>query len=202
MILKIVGLCGGSGSGKGTVAEIFSVFGIPSVDTDRVYHELTVKKTPCLDALVEEFGENILAENGSLDRKKLAEIVFSEGAGGVKRQALNKITHKFVLDTTRDILKEYESLGVTCALVDAPLLFESGFDKECDYIIAVVADTDVRIKRIMERDGISENAATLRIKTQLPDSYLVSRSDFIVNNGTSLDELEKQVSEIANKLLN
>ena len=200
--MKIVGLCGGSGSGKGTVAEIFSVFGIPSVDTDRVYHELTVRKSPCLDALVEEFGEEILDENGSLDRRALSLLVFGDGAAAVKRKKLNEIAHKFVLDETRRILKEFESLGAQAALVDAPLLFESGFDKECDLIIAVVADLNIRIDRIMMRDGLEEKAATLRLKSQLPDDYLASRSDFVIKNNKSLDELEKEVVEVVNKIIN
>jgi dephospho-CoA kinase len=199
--MKIIGLCGGSGSGKGTVAEIFSVFGIPSVDTDKVYHELTSRKSDCLDALVSEFGEAILNDKGTLDRKALSALVFGDGAAAVKRQSLNKITHKFVLDRTREILRDYELMGAKAALVDAPLLFESDFDKECDLIIAVVADMNIRIDRIMLRDGITERSATLRVKTQLPDDYLSSRADYIINNSGSLDELEKAVSDIAYELL-
>ena len=200
--MKVIGLCGGSGSGKGTVAEIFSVFGIPSVDTDKVYHELTSKSTECLDALVSEFGDGILNADGGLDRKALSSLVFGDGAAAVRRQKLNEITHKYVLDRTRAILRDFEEMGAKAALVDAPLLFESGFDKECDLIVAVIADMNVRIDRIMLRDGISENGATLRVKTQLPDDYLSSRSDFIINNSGSLDELEASVSEIAEKILN
>jgi len=199
--LKVIGLCGGSGSGKGTVAEIFSVFGIPSIDTDKVYHELTSKKTDCLDALVKEFGSDILTEDGILDRRALSSIVFGDGAAAVRRQTLNKITHKFVLDRAREILRDFELMGAKAAIVDAPLLFESGFDKECDIIIAVVADMKVRIDRIMLRDGISENAATLRVKTQLPDDYLSSRADYVINNSGSFDEVERSVSEIAEKIL-
>lgn len=200
--MKVIGLCGGSGSGKGTVAEIFSVFGIPSVDTDKVYHELTSRRTECLDALVSEFGEAILTADGRLDRKALSSMVFGDGAAAVRRQRLNEISHKFVLNRTREILRDFEEMGAKAALVDAPLLFESGFDKECDLIIAVIADMRVRIERIMLRDGISENGATLRVKTQLPDDYLSSRADFIIDNSGSLDEVEASVSEIAEKILN
>ena len=200
--MKVIGLCGGSGSGKGTVAEIFSVFGIPSVDTDKVYHELTSRKTDCLDALVNEFGSVILNNEGYLDRRALSSIVFGDGAATTRRKKLNEITHRFVLDKTRELLRDYEEMGAKAALVDAPLLFESGFDKECDIIVAVIADMNTRIDRIMLRDGISENAATLRVKTQLPDDYLSSRADFIINNSGTLDEVEKAVTEIAEKILN
>ena len=200
--MKVIGLCGGSGSGKGTVAEIFSVFGIPSVDTDKVYHELTSKKSDCLDALVSEFGEKILTEDGALDRKILSSMVFGDDIAAIRRQTLNKITHKYVLERTREILRYYEEMGAKAAIVDAPLLFESGFDKECDIIIAVVSDLNVRVERIMMRDGISEMAATLRVKTQLPNDYLSSRADYVIENSGSLDEVERSVTEIAEKILN
>ena len=199
--MKIIGLCGGSGSGKGTVAEKFSLFGIPSVDTDKVYHELTSKKSDCLEALVCEFGDSILSEDGSLNRRALSNLVFGDGVAADRRQKLNFITHKFVLERTRVILKDFEEMGAKAAIVDAPLLFESGFDKECDLIIAVVADINIRISRIMKRDGISEKSATLRVKTQLPDDYLSSRSDYVIKNNGSLDEVENAVVEIVNKLL-
>ena len=199
--MKVIGLCGGSGSGKGTVAEIFSVFGIPSIDTDKVYHELTSRKSECLDALVNEFGNGILNDAGGLDRRALSSIVFGDGAAAVRRQTLNEITHKFVLERARNILKDFEDMGAKAAIVDAPLLFESGFDKECDIIIAVIADINVRIKRIMARDGITERSATLRVKTQLPDDYLSMRADYVIDNSGSLDDVEKNVTEIAVKIL-
>lgn len=200
--MKVIGLCGGSGSGKGMVSEIFSVFGIPSIDTDKVYHELTSKPSECLTALTNEFGEGILDSEGALNRKALSELVFGDGVCASRRKTLNSITHKYVLDRTREILANYEALGAKAAIVDAPLLFESGFDKECDIIIAVIADMNIRIDRIMLRDDISETKATLRVKTQLPDDYLISRSDYVINNSTSLDALEEAVSDIANKILN
>ena len=95
--MKVIGLCGGSGSGKGTVANIFSSYGIPNIDTDAVYHDLVSNKTPCLDAIVSEFGTVVLNSEGFLNRKKLAEIVFSNTEDDSKIQVLNRISHKFVL---------------------------------------------------------------------------------------------------------
>lgn len=198
--MKIIGLCGGSGSGKGMVAELFSVYGIMSVDTDAVYHELTSRKSPCLDEIVNAFGNDILNGDGSLNRKELAKIVFSGENSMLKRSMLNRISHKHVLDKTKEIISECEKNGAEIVAIDAPLLFESGFNKECDFIVAVIADSDLRIDRIMARDGIDKNAATLRIKSQLPDSYLIENSDYhLVNNG-SFDDLEKQVSNLILKL--
>jgi len=199
--VKVIGLCGGSGSGKGTVANIFSFYGIPSIDTDAVYHNLTSTKTPCLEALVNEFGVGVLDENGLLDRKKLAKIVFAQSDSDTKLHALNSISHKFVLDKTREILENHKKCGTPAVIVDAPLLFESGFNNECDAIIAVVADDDIKISRIMKRDIISKEDAIARIKKQLPDEYLVKNADYIINNCTNLSDVEIMVREIAEKIL-
>ena len=200
--LKVIGLCGGSGSGKGTVAELFSEFGIPSIDTDAVYHTLIEHKSPCLDALVEEFGESILAEDGSLDRHKLSEIVFVGENSPEKRRRLNQIAHKFVLERTREILDEYRASGKVAALVDAPLLFESGFNKECDFVIAVIANENIRMMRIVKRDKIPMKNAKLRIRTQLPDEYLVANSKYTIKNDGKLSELKESVRLVAEEILN
>ena len=199
--MKIVGLCGGSGSGKGTVAELFSEYGIPSIDTDAVYHDITSSSSPCLDALSLEFGVGILTANGALDRKKLSDVVFFGEDSKRKREKLNVISHKYVLKETRKLLLEYEKRGSKAALVDAPLLFESGFDKECDFIIAVVADKSVRIKRITKRDGIDENSAKRRIDSQLTDEYLKERADFIIENSGNIIELKSKIENIVVKIL-
>ena len=198
--MKVVGLCGGSGSGKGTVAKILLSYGIPSIDTDAVYHEITSKKTPCTDALAEEFGSEILNADGSLNRRSLAKMVFCGEGSAEKRKALNRIAHKFVLDRTREILRDYEKAGVPAAIVDAPLLFESGFYRECDVILSVVAEKDVRISRIISRDGISENDARLRIESQLPDEYLSEHSDFVISNSGSIEDLSPTIRKIAEEL--
>ena len=198
----VIGLCGGSGSGKGTVADLFLNFDIPSVDTDKVYHDLTSYKSPCLDALVDEFGEEILSSNGALDRSKLSQIVFLGENSSGKRQILNQISHKFVLDKKREILKEYRNLGKKAVLVDAPLLFESGFDKECDFVIAVIADEYSRIMRIVNRDNITAEKAKLRIKSQLSDEYLEANSKYVIKNDGNLLDLRSSVEAIAKEILN
>ena len=200
--MKVIGLCGGSGSGKGTVASIFAKLGIPAIDTDAVYHTLTSEKSPCLDALVEQFGDGILASNGSLDRKKLTEIVFYGDNSEINRQILNKIAHKHVLDKTRELISEYRKEGKHAAIVDAPLLFESGFDKECDIVIAVTASENTRLERITKRDKISFEKAKLRIRAQLPDEYLAANSKYTVKNEGNLSDLTAAVETIAEEILN
>ena len=198
--MKIIGLCGGSGSGKGTVADLLSLYGIMSIDTDAVYHEITSHKSPCLDEIAESFGDGVINEDGSLNRKELAKIVFSGEDAMIKRSLLNRISHKHVWDKTKEIISDFETVGVEFIIIDAPLLFESGFNKECDFIIAVTADIDVRIDRIVKRDGIDINSATLRIKSQLPDDYLIKNSNCHIDNSGSFEDLEKQVENLVKQL--
>ena len=199
--MKIIGLCGGSGSGKGTVSEMFKKFGIPSIDTDEVYHILTSGKSTCLDALVSEFGEEILSSDGSLNRKVLSSIVFNGDDSEKKRQKLNSISHKYVLQRARELLAEFELQGKAAAIVDAPLLFESGFNTECDVIVAVVADESARVKRITERDKITKEYAEARIKSQLPDIYLIKNADYVINNSYDTANTNEQVINIVKKIL-
>lgn len=197
MEFKVIGLCGGSGSGKGVVSSIFARYGYLTIDTDMVYREITNKKTPCLDALILEFGDKILNQEGGLDRKKLGAIVFSDRE---KLDRLNAVSHKFVLDEVRSIIENAKKEKYTGALVDAPLLFESGFDSECDYVVAVVAKTDIRISRIIERDDITKEAAIKRIASQTSDEYLISKSDFVIKNNADKKALESEVKMIISNI--
>lgn len=200
--MKVVGLCGGSGSGKGVVAELLSEYGFAHIDTDKIYHELTDKSSPCLDELTFAFGKEIINEKGGLDRTSLAERVFNSPNKDEYRKKLNEIAHKHVLTAVREILPRLKAEGFAAALVDAPLLFESGFDKECDLILAVVAPREVRMKRICERDGITPDAAERRIASQLSDEFLISHSDFCLTNGSSLTELRSSCESIVKKIIN
>lgn len=196
--MKIIGLCGGSGSGKGTVCSIFRSLGVPSIDTDEVYHELTIHSSDCTRALASELGEDILFADGSLNRRALAGVVFSDET---KRLVLNRIAHKFVLEECRKRILDFENNGFSAVIVDAPLLFESGFDKECDLLVCVVADELLRIGRITTRDSISAQQAKARIASQLEDDYLISRCDFVINNNSDLVSLEAAVKAVAEKIL-
>lgn len=199
--MKIIGLAGGSGSGKTTVCKLFSEFGYAFINTDEVYHALTSTATPCLDDLVCEFGREILNPGYSLNRKKLADIVFNDGEGE-KLKKLNKIAHFHVLRETEEIIASLSDECFCGVLVDAPLLFESGFDKKCDFIVSVIADEAVRIKRIVERDGISEEKAFARIKTQASDEFLKENSHFLIVNDGDFDALRVSVREISEKIKN
>lgn len=190
--MLLIGLTGPSGAGKGLFCRILlDRYGIGSIDADAVYHALLVPPSPCLDALCETFGEEILREDGTLDRKKLASIVFSPEDATVRNariEKLNTITHHFVLDRCDEILKKAARDGKAAMILDAPALFEAGADRRCDLLVAVTADRDVRIARITARDGISEEAAVMRVRSQHDNAFYESRVHAVLrNNGTEED---------------
>jgi dephospho-CoA kinase len=203
IFLKVIGLCGGSGSGKGTAAKMFYKYGIHSIDTDAVYHDLISKKSACVDALVEKFGRGILNPNGeSIDRIKLADVVFGSKDAKENRRQLNLIAHKHILDRVREILKAKNSENVSAVLIDAPLLFESGFDKECDLIISIISEKSIRMSRIIKRDNITSKKAELRINSQISDEILRQKSDFVIENNGTAEELEEKVGLVVKEILN
>ena len=196
--MKVIGLCGGSGSGKGAVSGIFAEIGIPSIDTDAVYREMTLSDSPCMRELRGEFGDEVVNSQGGLDRARLASIVFNDPS---RLEKLNKIAHSFILDETRRRLAAYSDKGCPAVIVDAPVLFESSFDKECDEIVCVVADKDIRTDRIMSRDRITRDAAEKRIASQMPDESLISKCDHVIYNNSDIEYLRKQILSLKNKLI-
>lgn len=198
--MKVIGLCGGSGSGKGKASKCFANRGIPSLDTDELYHSIISTDSECTREIAMVFGKDVLCENGGVDRRKLSQIVFSEKDGRMLEQ-LNKITHKYVLEECRFWLDARKNDGYSAAIIDAPLLFESGFDKECDIIICVEADEQTRIKRIIERDHATEEMAKTRIKNQADDKFLEERSDYIIKNSSDISSLDLQVEKICRLII-
>lgn len=196
--MKIIGLCGSSGSGKGYVSRTFLKFGVPAIDTDRVYSDITTKKgTPCLCELVNEFGKEILDANGELNKKALASIVF-EGDGSRERlEKLNKIAHKHIKIDTERIIYEYKKEGKGAVIIDAPVLFESGFDKMCDFTVCVTAPYELKLERIISRDKITKEKAEARLENQLSDDELIRLSTYQIDNSNC--EINSQIENILRK---
>ena len=197
--MKIIGLCGGSGSGKSEVCSFVISLGIPVIDADAVYHEITSKEGQCLEQLRLEFGDEIIS-CGALDRKALSKIVFESGEPKKIFARLNSITHPYVLSSIEDSLRKYECEGKEFCFVDIPLLFESGFDERCDYTVAVLADTEIRISRIVERDKITEENAKARIESQIDNETLRSLTDYQLINNSDKEKLRRSVSELLEKI--
>ena len=171
--------------------------GIPSIDTDKVYRDILSRDgSECLFELKNEFGDSIIAE-GKLDRRALANIVFAKGNEN-KLERLNEISHKHILKETLSMIEEYSKKGMGAVIVDAPVLFESGFDSICDVTLCVTAPDSVCVERICKRDGRSEAEAKSRLASQKSVEELRSLCSFeIVNDGRC--DIDSQISDFLNK---
>jgi dephospho-CoA kinase len=195
--MKIIGLTGPSGSGKSTLCQKFEEMKIPYINTDDIYHSITSAPSPCLDELKRKFGESIVDENGALDRKKLASIVFEGERAADNLANLNSTAHKYVWHETNRILTNYAKKGVSIAVIDAPALFSSKiFISACDLIISVLCDKQIRLERIMKRDGISKELALARINAQPSDSFFIENSDYIIENRGTPEEMAEELLSI------
>lgn len=197
-LLLTVGLCGGSGTGKNAAQADFLHCGIPGLDTDLVYHGLIAANTPLSQELAAHFGDGILATDGSVDRAALGALVFGGDAQSKKRRAeLNRITHRAVLAECRRWLAEQKAFGAFAAIINAPLLFESGFHSECDLTVAILAPREERINRIVTRDGIPRINAERRVDAQLDDQYLIEHTDYQIHNCGTREELYAKVAHLS-----
>ncbi len=206
----LIGLCGRSGSGKGYIANLFAARGIPSVDTDQVYRAMTGRAevlSPCMQELVERFGNEILAADNSLNRAAMRTLVFAgdaperEGTCRKNLADLNKITHRHILARTEEVAAELLQKGAPFVLIDAPVLYESGFDKHCAAVLCVTAPEEVRIGRIMRRDGITREAAQARLKSQMDGEELLRRADYVIENDGDKETLYVRVDNVIERIL-
>ncbi len=196
--MVIIGLCGSSGSGKGYVCTRFAEHGVAYIDTDLVYRESVLTDKNCIGELVSYFGDGIL-ENGSVSKSRLASIVF-EGEGSLVRlKKLNEITHKFIKVKTLELVSLYEGRGYGAVLIDAPVLFESGFDSMCHVTVCVTAPNEIKLERIVKRDNISFEKAAARLNSQLSDCELRKRCTYEIDNSGKIP-LDSQIYDILKDL--
>lgn len=188
--MKIIGLTGGSGTGKGTVAMRMRSRGAGWVDADAVYRGLCENNREMLDALQAAFGD-VLDEKGALDRPKLAQIVFSDAE---KLARLNEITVPYIRAASREAIEAQADCDIV--LYDAPTLFEAGADDFCEKVVGVLADTETRVRRIMARDGIDEPAARARILAQPKDEFYREKCDYILQNSGDLATIWQNTDEL------
>ena len=186
----MIGLTGGIASGKSTVTARLRALGAFVADADEVSREVMTFPS-VLGSVREAFGPGVFAPDGSLDRVALAERVFSSEK---RTAALNAITHPVIREELIRQTCEAESLGVyPLVFVDAALLIESGFNLLCDKVWLVTAREDTRIRRVMERDGVSYESAKARISRQMPEEEKRAYADVIIENDSGLGELIEAV---------
>lgn len=189
--MLIIGLTGPTGAGKGTFSQIaVRAFGAEHIDTDKIARQVVEPGSAGLAALVGYFGNGILRADGSLDRKKLAAIVFSDRR---KLAALNGITHPLVEKEVEKRLADARERLCPFAVIDAPLLFESGEDKLCDVTVGILADEQTRLLRILARDGIDREAAEKRLSAAKSNEYFRERCGYILENDSDQAVFEAQI---------
>lgn len=189
--MKMIGLTGPTGAGKSSLTDVAKNFGYKVIDCDKTARQAVEKGTDGLIALTKVFGEDILLPDGNLNRKELAKKAF---ATKENTQLLNKTLLPFIADLIRtECDREY-------VLLDAPTLFESGMDSECDATIAVLADESLRLERIKNRDGLTDKQAKLRMGAGQSDDFYKKNADFVICNNGDMTVFTKEFEDILKEI--
>ncbi|MCL2462636.1 MAG: dephospho-CoA kinase [Defluviitaleaceae bacterium] len=191
----IVGLTGNSGSGKGEVSRILEGRGGAVLNADCMAREVMLPGGLAFDEVVSVFGQDIVNAGGFIDRQKLGETVFRDAQ---KKAVLERIVHKYVIEMTE---RQTEELGKRqppprFIVWDAPLLIEAGMHEKCDAVWVVTAPYEVRLARVMARDGLDERRARLRLDSQTPEKELVSCANEVIVNDGDLRGLEARMDAL------
>lgn len=194
----LVGLTGGIASGKSTASKIFKKLGAYIIDADVLAREVVEPLKPAWRDIVKNFGKEILIKDNSINRKKLAEIVFNNKK---KRELLNSIVHPRVLKRAKEIEKGIAKKDPDAVIIfDAALLIESGAYKKMDKNIVVYADEDVQVRRLRKRDELTMDEAVKRIRAQIPLKKKVSFADYIIDGNKTILQVKRQVKDVFAKL--
>ena len=196
--MKIIGLTGPTGSGKSTVAKLLQEKDFAAIDCDLVAREVVEKGSPLLEVLCEAFGSDILLSDGSLDRKALAKKAFCDQES---TELLNSIMLPFIAERINERLMLLADDGVEVTVLDAPTLFESGLDSECDAVVAVLCDREIRKQRIIARDGLTEEQAETRLNASKPDAFYKEKTKHIVFGDGTVDKTRSAVEKILEEIL-
>ena len=189
--MKVIGLTGGIGAGKSTVTNYLRKQGYLVIDADAIAHQITEKGSPALKKITLCFGAEVLYEDGSLNRKKLAAFVFSDEEKKRQLEQLTTVEVVYIIKTQLEDLRKKGKQDIV--FVDAPLLFETGADKLTDMVWLVDADMEARISRVMDRDGTSREAVVSRVQNQMDSSEKKKLSAEIIDNSKGKEELYQQI---------
>lgn len=192
----IIGVTGSSGAGKSTVCEILTKkYNAKTITADEIAKELSKKGTKYLEEIVNEFGHDILLEDGELNRRRLANIIYSDTE---KRKKLNECTFKYIKEEIQEQINVSQEEIIA---IDAPLLLESELDKECDITVAVISkDREEQIERIIKRDNIDRNHAEARLNAQYPNEFYINNCQYLLINDETLElQIENLISKIKQK---
>jgi dephospho-CoA kinase len=190
--VKLIGLTGGVGSGKSTVAGILRDLGADVVDADEASHAVYAPGTPGFDAVVAEFGPEYVRD-GQIDRHRLGRLVFDDADA---RQRLNAIVHPLVRDWMAERTREAAERGAEVVIQDVPLLYENGLEDLFSSVVLVYAPPDVQLERLIEGRGLDEERARAMIAAQMPIDEKRRRAHHVIDNSGTIEETRRQVEEI------
>jgi len=195
----VLGVTGVIGSGKSAVAELMAKKGAKTIDADVIARRVVAPGSQILVQITDEFGQDILRKDGTLDRKKLADIVFNDP---LKLKMLNKITHPVIIDSIRErIEKQRSSLpDKEVVVIDAPLLAETELLSLVNILIVVIANEKICLERLLKK-GYSREDAMARARAQTSPDVLVKHADYVIENEGTLDELKEKVDELWEKIV-
>lgn len=192
-----IGVTGGVGSGKSLVCRRLQESGVPVVSADQLARQAVEPHTRAHKQIVERFGKEILAADGTIDRPRLRQIITQDEAA---RRDLESYVHPEVGVQMQAHFRSADAQGAWLAAAEVPLLFEAGLQDQFDAVILVSGDTEVRINRIMQRDNVSRQQAQSLMHIQMNEAQKRRMSDFIIENNGSLDEMHGQVDRVLEKL--
>lgn len=195
----VIGLTGATGAGKGYFGKVArEKYGLVHIDTDKTARSVVEPGKPCLEEIKAYFGDGVINDDGTLNRKKLGSIVFTDAE---KLKKLNELTHHYITDEVNAVIAESKRNGEKAVIIDAPLLFESGENKLCDVTVGVIADIYVRKARIMCRDGISEEMADNRIASGKSEEFFKEKCTYILENNGSESDFECRIRRLIETIL-
>ena len=195
--MKIIGLTGGYGSGKSTVAEFLAELGATVIDADKVGHDLFKPGTEAWREVVSAFGQKIISPDGSIDRRKLGNIVFRDSDARVR---LNHIMHPRIRQQVNALVEEYEKAGADIVVIEAPLLLEAGWKPMVYEVWVTSAPQETVISRLREQKGIPESESLARINTQLSDEERINQADVVIYTDCTFNELRDRVVDLWHEL--
>ena len=190
-----IGMTGGIGSGKSTIAALFQRLGVPVCDTDQISRDLVIPGTEAFKAIRSVFGDDVLLANGSLNRSEIRRIVFSDAG---KRKLLEEILHPRILQAVRKWAESHDS---PYCIVVVPLLLEAGWQGEFDRILVIDASVDTQLARCMARDQLTESQASAIIASQLDRQKRIGKADDLIENNCDIESLSRQVERLHNYYL-
>lgn len=200
--MLVIGLTGGMGAGKSTVARLLAQHGAHVVDADAVAREVVEPGRPALAAIAEEFGDDVLTEDGALDRAAMAGIVFADQA---RLRALESITHPAIRARIDEVLRAHEQAGAEAGearvvVLDHPLLVESGLAAELEVVVVVTAPEELRVERLAEGRGIDPDDARARMRAQASDEQRTAAATHVVHNDGDEQQLADRVDRLWREL--